>query len=163
MRAHISHKACSAIENNLRARCWLLIKSVFVVMLTCVMGCQKGRVAQVEGTVTLNGKPLPGVKVFFYPESDGKEPLPFATGVTNEVGLYTLTLGGAQYGKPGASPGQNRVVINWPSKGHREEMDGRQAKSPTIIPLNYTAVRDTPLIVEVQAGRRQKIDLKLEE
>src|SRR5262249_33669429 len=47
--------------------------------------------AEVQGTVTLNNKPLAGALVRFYPISAGKEQLPYASGMTDAVGLYMLT------------------------------------------------------------------------
>ena len=118
--------------------------------------------AQVEGTVTLNKKPLEGVMVRFYPISDRKEQLPVATGMTDAAGNYTLT---CRKDQPGALVGPNRVVVAWPSRDLREVgRDGQPLPPPSaIIPLHYTVASDTPLKVEVKAGEPNTIDLPLED
>src|SRR5262249_27452049 len=68
--------------------------------------------AEVEGKVRLGNRPLAGVKVTFYPDSEEPEQLPYATGTTDSSGAYTLTL---KDGKPGALVGRNKVVVNWPA------------------------------------------------
>jgi hypothetical protein len=113
--------------------------------------------AEVEGKVTLGGKPLSGVEVTFYPDNDEPKQLPYATGKTDAAGSYTLTLAN---GKPGALAGKNRVVVNWPLP---ERGDGQHRPPPPgpTIPVPYTVVSDTPLRLEVKPGGRQTIDLNL--
>jgi hypothetical protein len=114
--------------------------------------------AEVGGTVTLDGAPLAGVRVWFYPESEGREQPPYATATTDASGAYKLT---AETGKPGALVGQNRVVVNWPLP----ERPGPDQPPPPPpgppIPIPYTQAADTPLVVEVKAGPPQTIDLPL--
>jgi hypothetical protein len=122
-----------------------------------VAGCgPKLDYAEVEGTVTLGGKPLAGAEVTFYPDSEGAEQLPYATGKTDGAGKYSLTLQG---GKPGALVGKNRAVVNWPRPERRDD----QPPPPPgpEIPVLYTVAGETPLIVEVKPGGRQTIDLPL--
>jgi hypothetical protein len=114
--------------------------------------------AEVEGKVTLDGAPLSGVKVTFYPDSEGAEQLPYATGMTDATGAYALT---AVTGRPGAMVGRNRAVVNWPP---RERGDPDKPAPPPPgppIPVLYTVAGQTPLVVEVKAGPPQTIDLPL--
>ena len=129
------------------------------VPLLLLAGCGLGtklEYAEVEGTVTLGGKTLSGVYVTFYPDSEGTEQLPYATGKTDGTGRYSLAL---QSGKPGALVGKNRVVVNWPAPERRDDQP-RPQPSPAI-PVQYTVATETPLIVEVKPGGRQTIDLPL--
>jgi hypothetical protein len=130
------------------------------LVLLAAPGCsgrERFEFAQVEGVVTLRAKPLSGVMVSFYPDNDGPKQLPYATGVTDSNGKYTLA---TPSGTLGALVGKNRVVINWPLPERRE--DGARTPPPgPPIPLPYTTVTQTPLIVEVKAGAPQNIDLPL--
>ena len=126
-------------------------------VLTAV-GCgQPHDFAQVAGKVTLDGRPLAGVRIWFYPEAEGREQPPYATGTTDAAGVYKLT---AETGAPGALVGKNRVVVNWPLP----ERDPNKPPPPPPgppIPIPYTQAADTPLVVEVKAGPPQTIDVPL--
>ena len=57
----------------------------FVLVLCC--GCGGSKTEPVAGVVTLDGEPLPGVQVVFYPvEGDRKNSI----GTTDETGAYSL-------------------------------------------------------------------------
>jgi hypothetical protein len=129
------------------------------VLLLAVAGCgSQAAYTAVRGKVTLGGKPLAGVKVWFHPEHEGKEDLPYATGMTDNEGVYTLT---SNNGKDGAMVGKYRVVVDWPP---RERTDDRTRLPPQgpPIPLPYTQATATPLSFEVKAGEPQTIDLPLQ-
>jgi hypothetical protein len=136
------------------------------VVLLALTGCDnrpKLEFDEVEGKVTLNGKPLRGVLVRFYQISEKREQLPYATGLTDATGFFTLT---HHKDQPGALVGTNRVVVNWPSRDMRVALAGDEAVVPppsAPIPLRYTVLEDNPLNVEVKAGGLQTIDLSLEE
>ena len=127
------------------------------VALLALAGCGPTLThAEVEGKVTLAGKPLSGVIVTFYPVSEGTRQLPYSTGKTDDTGAYTLE---TVDGGPGALVGKHRVVVNWPPR----ERGAQPVKRPPAlrIPLEYTVAADTPLLVEVKPGGRQSIDLHL--
>ena len=128
------------------------------LFLLALASCAKQEVyTEVEGKVTLNGQPLPGVHVWFYPDGDGKEQPPYATGVTDPRGLYTLT---AVTGKRGALAGKNHVVVNRPPRGRSDDAMNPPSPGP-LIPVAYTQAAETPLLIEVKAGPKQTIDLPL--
>jgi hypothetical protein len=116
----------------------------------------KARYAEVSGVVTLDGKPLRGAVVRFYPVVEGTEGLPFSTGTTDDAGRYTLT---SDAGPAGAVVGKCRVAVAWPYRPHGGAAD--QAPPGPSIPIRYTTALDTPLIVEVKDGGPQTIDLPL--
>jgi hypothetical protein len=129
------------------------------VLAVFVVGCGPNvEYAEVQGIVTLEGRPLPGVKVAFYPDDEGKEQLPYATGVTDAAGVYTLT---AVTNQPGAMVGKHRVVINWPPPERSDDRNKPRPRPGPPIPIRYTVADQTRLIVEVKAGPRQTIDLPL--
>jgi hypothetical protein len=137
--------------------------SVCGITLLLLAGCARSRVefVEVHGKVTMNGKPLAGVIVTFYPETESKEALPFARGKTDAAGNYSLaTLDGRQ----GAIAGKHRVVVNWPLQERGDNWDkapAPQLKTP-VIPLKYTTASDTPFILEVKGDGPQTIDLVLQ-
>jgi hypothetical protein len=128
---------------------------VFLTLAGC--GGPQYEYAEVEGTVTLAGKPLSGVEVTFYPDNEGPKQLPFANGKTNSLGKYTLTL---PDGKAGALVGKSRVVVNWPVPERREDQKRAPPPGP-MIPVAYTVASETPLLMEVKPGARQVINLML--
>jgi hypothetical protein len=126
-------------------------------------GCSGPQVefAEVQGKVMLDGKPLVGVQVTFYPETAGKETLPLARGKTDTAGKYSLA---TLDGQPGAAVGKHRVVVQWPTpeRGDNwEKVPPPQFKGP-VIPIKYTAATETPLLFEVKSGAPQTIDLILQ-
>jgi hypothetical protein len=134
-----------------------LTAAILLALTGC--GSDKFEFAEVEGKVTLGGKPLSGVKIAYYPVTEGREQPPYATGMTNSSGVYTLTL---QDGKTGALVGKNRVVVNWPLRERRDDRGDKPPPPPgPFIPVKYTVATETPLIVEVKPGGRQTIDLPL--
>jgi hypothetical protein len=113
----------------------------------------------VSGTVTLDGKPLPGVTVAFFPQAEGVEPSLVGRATTDGSGRYTLT--GAD-GLAGAVVGTNRVVV-LPPKTRRSSDDPAPPPLPPDrqIPARYSVAKSSPLVVEVQAGGPQTINLPL--
>jgi hypothetical protein len=127
--------------------------SLAATALLALSGCggPKFDYAEVEGTVTLNNKPLSGVLVRFVPRSDGKEQLPSSSGTTDDAGRFKLTHHGSI---PGALVGSHCAVVRRPNT--RDEVK----REP--IPAHYSVVDESPLTVTVKAGPRQTIDLALE-
>jgi hypothetical protein len=74
-----------------------------LLALAAVSGCA-GR-TPVDGTVTLDGKPLAGAAIRLEPASG-----PMAIGISGEGGKFTLNTDG----KPGAYPGEYTVFVQKP-------------------------------------------------
>jgi hypothetical protein len=79
--------------------------------------------------------------------------------MTDGAGKYTLT---AVTSNPGALVGKNRVVVNWPPQERNDDLGKRPPPPSPPIPLKYTVVTESPLVVEVKAGPPQTIDLPLQ-
>lgn len=79
-------------------------------VVVLIVGCDTGpHLAPVKGTITMDGKPLVGAGVSFYPETAQPAALaPPSIGKTNENGEYTLA---TIEGKPGAVVGKHRVSL----------------------------------------------------
>lgn len=113
---------------------WVL-RGLLPVLLLVALGCRPGdrpELGQVRGTVTLDGKPLAGVIVRFFPAT-GRA----ATATTGSDGRYELVY---TYGVEGAKVGPSTVSFAWP--------DGEAGSAP--IPDKYGA--QSELTVEVQPG-----------
>jgi hypothetical protein len=92
------------------------------------------RTAPVRGTVTMNGKPMAGVGVTFFPTGHG----PMATGNTNEKGEFVLM---TNEPGDGASIGTHRVTL-----GNAEE--GRAPAVP--VPDRYGMPDTSGLTADVK-------------
>jgi hypothetical protein len=102
-------------------------------------GHGRSRTAAVSGRVTLDGEPLAGARVSFYPIHDprsGSQSGPEAHGETDSEGRYALT---TVFGARGATVGPNRVMIstrktrpdpNDPDAAHR-------VVAPERVPKRY--------------------------
>jgi hypothetical protein len=127
-------------------------------------GCSSGpKLAEVKGTVRLNGKPLHDVMVEFNPDAGTGVR---STGTTDENGRYTLICDDL---RPGAIVGLHRVALHDLAVyggrflGRRLERVGRNDSSvlkPSRIPRHYESTAHTPLKKEVKP-EPQTIDLEL--
>lgn len=91
--------------------------------LVCLSGCGGGiETADVNGMVTLDGKPLSGVIVQFEPSGGEQTKLPTGTGLTNAQGRYVVFRPG---GKPGAVVGQTTVRVLHGEGGDLPSVGGR--------------------------------------
>jgi hypothetical protein len=119
-------------------------------------GCGVGgpRMAEVEGTVTMKGKPLDQVQVEFWPTSDG----PRSIGVTDSQGRYTLQ---ADNGKSkGALVGSHRILLKDLSvfggkvlgrAGENVDLKGKAAR----LPAHVGDVQRTPFKKDVTSGKNE--------
>jgi hypothetical protein len=142
-------------NNSCRRATYLLVSG----LLCCTAGCggpQPER-AEVQGKVTLNGAPLAGVIVTFYPVTEGIEGLPYSRGITDESGIYKLA---GQDGAPGVLVGKCWIVVNWPPR-ERDDSKPAPPRPGPPIPVKYTVASETPFILEVKAGIGNIIDLPI--
>lgn len=148
-------------------------KRVSGVLAICVplslAGCRTDSypVAEVQGRVMLDGKPLSEVQVTFVPEA-ADVALPSSFGTTAEDGQYGLTL---YDGRSGAVVGWHRVVVEDLAAINQAAVAGREAQdeqAPATIPLRsrsrvperYTTTAQSPLRREVRPdGGRVDVDL----
>jgi hypothetical protein len=132
-----------------------------VVLLGTASGCgtKASNYVKVSGLVTLEGAPLEGAKVTYYPSS-GDAP---SLGITNSAGRFELSTFDLKTVKSfdGALPGEYKVTVEMPmppSGGRnpgqsleagrdREKMPPaqRKAQEPKVLHANYGDVSKTPL------------------
>ena len=126
-----------------------------------IAGCgKKPPLAQVEGTVRLDGRPLPDALVCFLPDPERGAAGPRSVAVTDESGHFRLRCDDQ---RDGAVLGWHRVLLEdmLPYSTPRRDLAG--GATPVLvsrIPTQYTATTQTPLSFEVKAGT-QTIDLDL--
>lgn len=124
-------------------RVWLG-RALLVGALLYSGGCSSDSdIGRVEGTVTLDGEPLPNATVVFV-QGQGRP----AGGITDEQGHYVLNYAG---GRKGALPGLNRVRITT-AQGPSETADGTPVPPvPERIPTQFNT--ESTLEFEVVAGQ----------
>lgn len=133
---------------------FILVLLVSSSLLCTSLGCgvDGPDIATVEGTVTMDGKPLEGATVVFVPT--GGRP---AGGPTDANGKYVLNFSG---GRKGAIPGENRVQITT-KRDPSSDADGKPVPGkPETIPAEYNS-RST-LKFDVKQGEKNiaNFDLK---
>lgn len=113
-------------------------------MALAITGCRRDlpELGRVQGTVTLDGKPLSGAAVGFYPLSGGRQ----ALAILDQDGKYELTF---VHGVKGAKTGPNEVTVFWP--------DG--ATPTATIPAKYN--KQSELKFDVKPGKNT-FDIKME-
>jgi hypothetical protein len=142
-----------------------MLRPLALLALVTMVGCsEKTKLAQVEGVVKQNGKPMADIMVEYLP--DAKEGMR-STGKTDEKGHYTLATDDDQ---PGVIVGKHKVVVRdlgvYGGKflgrklEHAGEPGGPVVK-PNRVPDNYSMAGKTPLSKEVKDGS-QTIDLEIQ-
>jgi len=134
-----------------------MLKSVagvglLMIALMLQVGCGPSGpdIARVQGTVTMDGKPLPNAIIMFVPV--GGRP---SVSETDANGKYVLEFSG---GRKGAIPGINRVEINTGRLAY--EKDGKNYPAvKESVPVQYN--RLTTLEFNVEAGKNNTADFAL--
>ena len=138
------------------------------VGLTVIAGCapRPPAVVAVEGTVTLDGAPLPLARVEFVPDLKHFGAEYNSSAVTDETGHFVLVCALGQ--QPGAAVGTHRVLVSEHTPDDLRGMSGEtQARLAAYlarlknrpIPEQYGTLGKTPLTVEVKGSGTY--DLKL--
>ncbi len=132
-------------------------QAVVCGLLLALCGCGASDAPEllpVEGTVTLDGQPLPGAWVIFEPHEPGQTTFS-SSATTDAAGHYVLRYNARRHG---AVPGQYRVRIGT-EQPERDGPDGKVLPAvPERLPARYH--RDTELVVEV-SPENQTLDFAL--
>lgn len=123
---------------------------LFAITLQVGCGPSGPEIARVQGTVTMDGKPLPNAVIMFVPV--GGRP---SVSETDANGKYVLEFSG---GRKGAIPGLNRVEINTGRLAY--EKDGKNYPAvKESVPAQYN--RLTTLEFNVEPGKANTADFAL--
>jgi hypothetical protein len=136
----------------------------FAVVLAAA-GCNRGpQVAEVAGTIKLDGKPMTNVKVMFMPDPQKGTVGPISAGLTDDQGHFNLT---CEDERPGAVVGWHKVVLfdsdqnlyRTPRHGRRDDDEPVAKVKPRPkgphVPDKYSAAGKTPLDMEVKATKNE--------
>jgi hypothetical protein len=129
------------------------------LLVAAAAGCGSSGVAPVEGTVTLDGKPLANASVNFQPiAKEGKVDAGVGSyAKTDEKGRYVLRL--VSDDRAGAVVGKHRVEISASGGAPRAPDDDRTPAAPNLVPANYN--RNSTLTFEVKRGGHKDADFEL--
>jgi hypothetical protein len=129
---------------------------IALFLLTTLSGCGKSyKVAEVDGTLTIGGKPGNKIHIQFVPINPDGTKLPISNADTDEQGKFTLQMREGNNTINGAVVGSSRVVL---SDLQFAEANGQGVR--LRIKPEYTIPGSTPLRQEVAEGK-QTIDIKL--
>lgn len=111
-------------------------------------GCTESgpKVAKVTGLVTMDGKPLPGARLDFHPEGEGRN----SGGVTDEEGRYELHY---SVSRMGAVLGTHKVFISTYNEMTENEWGEIGPGTPETVPAQYNS--KSTLTAEVESGRNE--------
>ena len=117
------------------------------VLLLCFCGCSSsdGNIGWVEGVVTLDGAPVEGATVRYYPASGERG----SSGKTDENGHYDLRYTRSQ---KGAIIGEHKVTISTEVLGDGYGTDNAPAARTESIPKKYLDPEKTELTKTVASG-----------
>ncbi|MGE0760794.1 MAG: hypothetical protein AB7F89_17115 [Pirellulaceae bacterium] len=162
----------------MKVRIGVSILAVIVVLSGC--GESGPKLVPVEGTATVDGKPLAFKSVFFHPDREAGTEGNGAGGFTNGEGKYYLiaSVGGATSDQKGCPPGKYTVTVTEPAIPISEKdfdspqlpaegaepgpglIPGERPKK-SDVPAAYTMPTTSTLKVEVpEAGGTVNLELK---
>lgn len=131
--------------------------------LIAMAGCggDNFKLATVEGTVKLDGKPLDKIMIEFWPQSDG--PRSFAE--TDSAGHFKLMTDDGKH--EGASVGSHKVILkDAGALGDKfmgragEDVDMSKGKKPRLSG-KYSSPETTSITMSVEAGKKNKFDIEV--
>lgn len=117
------------------------------VLLLCLCGCpaSSGNIGAVVGVVTLDGVPIEGATVRFYPTSG----LRGSSGKTDENGRYELRYTRSE---KGATIGDHKVTISTEVVADNYEPENAVEARKETIPRKYLDRKKTELSATVESG-----------
>ena len=126
-----------------------------------LVGCDSGpKLIDVQGTLTVAGKPLDKIHVEFWPEGNG----PRSIGITDAQGKFTLTTDDGK--TKGALAGSHKIVLRDVGVmkdqflGRAgEDVDMNEGRKPRISD-NYSDATRTTLTAEVTAGKPVELNVE---
>jgi len=132
------------------ARGTAALESLVVAAVICGCGGPAYEVAEVNGTVTINGQPGHQLRVQFVPNVDAGTSGPTSTGDTDKQGRFTLEMRESPTSevRPGAVVGNHLVVFT----DLQLAASATGAGIPVRVKPEYALPGTTPLTKQVAAG-----------
>ena len=132
----------------------IIWSSMAVLLNMTFIGCGAGgpKIATVQGTVTLDGHPLPYAAVVFTPEN-GRP----GGATTDDNGKFALSF---TEGRQGALLGTHRVIITTRRHAWKDKQGNVQPGSGERLPSKYNT--ETTLTFTVEAGKTNIANFNLE-
>lgn len=152
-------------------RFFLILSPMTVLLLQgCGGSSDLPTLVPVTGTVTVDGKPMAGVTVRFYPMKDGEsQPGRTPSGITDESGKFELTYSG---NNRGAIPGQYFASVSfedwqpeYPEGFDAESASAAERKKYETPPVQIApqfSGSETSLEVEVKSGGNEPFKFDVE-
>jgi hypothetical protein len=145
---------------GMASRIWIQV-ALGLAVLGGGAGCGRSNLVKVQGTVTLDGKPLSWATVTFNPKEGNGRP---ASGLSDENGNFQLTTSSTN---DGAAPGEYKVTVTKEEPGEaapkhfsdtatmdamfskkdpesRRKLADARRKAPALIPRMYADPTRTP-------------------
>jgi hypothetical protein len=124
---------------------------VFGLVSITSLSCQPRReFAEVEGVVSLAGKPVAGIEVLFLPDPEKGNQGNTSSGLTDKQGQYRLR--SDRDGKDGTVLGPHRVLL---IDSHANRDPAGLNNPPSRIPVEYSDAGKTPLKgIDVVPGKQ---------
>jgi len=127
-----------------------LYTAIVLLLTLAPAGCRhRAAVAEVEGTVRIEGRPLENVLVVFFPDPSKGTDGPASKGVTDAAGHYRLR---CEDQRDGAVIGWHRVVLEDLAVYTAPRDEGAATTSAdgvSRIPRTYRSASGTPLRIEI--------------
>lgn len=103
--------------------CYPFRAALLLILVALVSGCGRKSHPPVSGKVTMDGEPVPSIRVVFSPVGSAAAPVPgpYSTAVTDEQGNYTLA---TRHGDAGAVAGPHRVGIDYEESNGLIDLQG---------------------------------------
>jgi hypothetical protein len=146
----------------IRSRFSAPLAAALAGLLAVSAGCSGRSVTYadaVEGTLTLDGVPVPNALVEFVPDVPEGTKVAHSSGVTDAKGVFQLTRNDNQ--RPGAAVGPHFVVVI-PGRAaqDRDDPNGPDRSATSQVPAVYMKAAQTPLTVEVtKEPKTYKLDM----
>jgi hypothetical protein len=109
--------------------------------------------AEVSGTVTLDGSPLPRAMIQFVPDGTKGTKGPTGVAASDEKGQFEVRTAGVK----GALVGHHKISVH----ARRAPKDSTDTMPPSLIPAAYNNPSTSGLSAEVRKGEKNAVDLPL--
>ena len=148
----------------------VIIGALGLFLIGLLLGCGSDHsLAPVSGTVTVDGKPEGGIKLYFSPIAveNNNNAGPYSTGITDDNGGFVLE---DRHGNPGAVVGKHRAVVSYADAASGKVLTTPEAEQARNDRLKMQRARNIkgreeevkPVVVEVTIPSGGTETLKIE-